>query len=69
MPMSLCVGMRPPAQSHSGQASGKGCVGLVDLVPPVASHIGTKSLTRMMAPGMAVATSLEHLTPRPTYLL
>ncbi|MGE9806032.1 hypothetical protein ACQP3L_36275, partial [Escherichia coli] len=30
-------------------------------------HTGTmESLAKMMAPRMAVATSLEHLTPRPT---
>ena len=44
--------------------------GLPILLPQKPLRTGTmESLARMMAPRMAVATSLEHLTPRPTWPL
>ena len=56
------------AASHLARDS----VGLADLVSPVASSHGTmESLAKMMAPmtRRAVATFLEHLTPKLTCLL
>merc|ERR1711988_1428276 len=59
----------PDGAALAGHLAGDG-VRLADLVPPEPAPNGhDDSLARMMAPRMAVATSLEHLTPRPTWPL
>lgn len=62
---------QPPGPGQRGTLTLQGTVcGFPILLPQYPRRTGTMdSLARMMAPRMAVATSLEHFTPSPTWPL